>query len=105
MSKLNKKNTSRGFSLYEFRDRNGIECSLQKSSIATENCIWLGANELGIQEFVAYREPNAWEPRPEFDKHTMEHHFVANNIMHLSREQVAELLPVLQKFVETGEIG
>ena len=24
--------------------------------------------------------------------------------MHLSREQVAELMPVLQKFVDTGEI-
>lgn len=25
--------------------------------------------------------------------------------MHLSRNQVAELLPILQKFVETGEIS
>lgn len=27
-----------------------------------------------------------------------------NTRMHLSREQVAELLPALQQFVETGEI-
>jgi hypothetical protein len=25
--------------------------------------------------------------------------------MHLSREQVAELLPILQKFVDTGELS
>ena len=37
--------TARGFALYEFTDRYGKACSLQRSSIATEDCIWLGVDE------------------------------------------------------------
>jgi hypothetical protein len=36
------KQTGRGFDLYEFTDVNKDHCTLQKSSIATEDCIWLG---------------------------------------------------------------
>ena len=36
------KKTERGFSLVEFTDRYGVECSLQDSSLATEAAIWLG---------------------------------------------------------------
>lgn len=101
---MKKKHTNRGFSFYEFKDENGVECNLQKSSNAERNCIWLGANKLEIQEFVAYRQPSAWMPRPEFDEHKIEHHFIGNNRMHLSQKQVKKLLPILTKFAETGEI-
>jgi len=37
--------TNRGFTLIEFKDRNDIECSLQKSSSAMEESIWLGCND------------------------------------------------------------
>ena len=37
--------TERGSSILVFEDRDGVECSLQSSSIATEECIWLGVNE------------------------------------------------------------
>jgi len=63
--------TSRGFSVIEFKDRYGVECTIQKSSLATEEAIWFG-----------YK----------------------NNRMHLTQDQVKELLPILQRFVETGEI-
>ena len=96
--------TNRGFAIVQFQDFNDTECSLQKSSIATEDCIWFGANKIGVREFVAFRQPDAWTDRPEFDEHTTEHHFVANNRMHLTRQQVSELLPMLNKFVETGEL-
>jgi hypothetical protein len=95
--------TNRGFPLGTFTDRNGIGCSIQKSSIATEDCIWLGADTVGLKEFVAYRDP-AWKDLVEFDQSTVTHSYIANNRMHLSRDQVAELLPLLQRFVETGEI-
>ena len=36
--------TDRGFNIDEFQDRYDIPCSLQESSLATEDCIWLGAN-------------------------------------------------------------
>ena len=31
--------------------------------------------------------------------------WMVDSRMHLSREQVAELLPILQKFVDTGELS
>lgn len=101
---MKKKHTNRGFSFYEFKDENDVKCNLQQSSNAEKNCIWLGADKLDIQEFVAYRQPSAWMPRPEFDVHTIEHHFIGNNRMHLSQKQVKKLLPILTKFAETGEI-
>ena len=61
----------RGFLKGKFNDRYGVECSIQKSSLETEDCIWLGT--------VVDR-------------------------MHLTQEMVAELLPLLQHFVETGEL-
>jgi hypothetical protein len=95
------KKTKRGFTYIEFKDRNNVECKIQKSSIATEDAIWLGAKEIGLKEFVAYRQP-AWQ---DVDTTFSEkHHFVANNGMHLTRKQVKKLLPIFQKFVETGEI-
>jgi hypothetical protein len=37
--------TQRGFLRAEFTDRYGEKCSIQKSSLAFEDCIWLGVNE------------------------------------------------------------
>ena len=101
---MKKTKTQRGFSLVEFKDENGIECNIQKSSLATKDCIWFGAKNIGLKEFVAHRQPEAWVNRDEVDICSMEHHFVANNRMHLSKTQVKKLIPILQKFVETGEI-
>lgn len=55
----------------KFLDRDGETCSLQKSSLATDVCIWLGC---------------------------------APNRMHLTQQMVADMLPLLQRFVETGEL-
>jgi hypothetical protein len=99
------KKTQRGFGIMNFKDQHGTECSIQKSSSAMQDCIWFGSNKIGLKEFVAYRQPSAWVDRDDVDEHTMEHHFVANNRMHLTRKQVAKLLPILQKFVETGELS
>lgn len=37
--------TERGFAIVEFTDRYKFSCSLQKSSLATEDCIWLGVED------------------------------------------------------------
>lgn len=97
------KTTQRGFAIGKFKDERGTECSIQKSSSAEKECIWLGAKKIGLKEFVAYGNP-AWKDRDEFDEHTMEHHFSANTRMHLTRNQVKKLIPILQKFVDTGDI-
>lgn len=91
--------TEHGFSIVEFEDRNDHKCSLQKSSIATEDCIWLGMNKPDLQE-------DGWHP---FHEMRMRPYKLPDNVhafsrMHLTRAQVAELLPYLQRFVETGEL-
>jgi len=96
------KKTQRGFAYKDFKDYNGNECTIQKSSLATDDAIWLGAKKLILQEFVAFRQPEAWKT-VELEN-TMEHHFVANDRMHLTRKQVAKLIPILQKFVDTGDL-
>lgn len=77
---MNLEYTQRGFARIEFTDFNGDACSLQKSSVATEDLIWLGCNE-GTH---------------------VDGHCLAR--MHLTRTMVADLLPLLQRFVETGEL-
>ncbi len=69
--------TDRGFSIGEFTDRYDNPCSIQKSSLAFERCIWLGVSEAETET----------GPR-----------------MHLTQQMVADLLPLLQRFVDTGEI-
>ena len=96
---MKKERTHRNFNIYNFKDRNNTECSLQKSSVATENCIWLGANNIGLKHFTKDR---GWENINLIN--TIEEHYVANNRMHLTQDQVKELLPILKKFVKTGEI-
>lgn len=78
------KKTLRGFDLIEFKDQYQKNCSLQMSSLATEDCIWLGSDE---------------------DQQT--HHVTGEKLstrMHLTRKQVKELLPYLEHFVKTGDI-
>jgi hypothetical protein len=93
--------TERGFAYTEFTDLYGAKCNIQKSSLATDDAIWIGCKEIGLKKFTPYQ---GWE---DVDTHGDPPHgitYVANNRMHLSREQVADLLPILQNFVDTGEL-
>jgi hypothetical protein len=74
--------TARGFDFVGFTDSKGNKCSIQKSSIATEDCIWFGLDEVEVVP-----SPNGF----------------LNGRMHLSQEQVKALLPILRKFVKTGD--
>lgn len=87
--------TERGFARMDFTDRYGVKCSIQKSSLATEDAIWFGCNESDPKVLV----PNeGWQPVQ------MPKEYIANTRMHLTQEQVTELLPYLQYFAEHGEI-
>lgn len=81
--------TERGFGLIKFKDSYGCECSLQESSAATLGHIWLGMD----------KDSKGVAVGPTVDGHTL------GARMHLSRMQVAELLPYLQHFAATGELG
>jgi hypothetical protein len=104
--KLDIVNNTRGFSCGLFTDYYDQKCSLQKSSLANVDCIWLGVDdpEPKIMASVAERfglitdETTGWIPYPiPKDVHL-------STRMHLNREQVRDLLPLLQKFVDTGEL-
>ena len=84
--------TGRGFARIVFADAYSKSCSLQKSSIADYDAIWLGTDDADPKLLIPGQ---GWTPVP-FIEGTS---FCTR--MHLSREQVAELLPHLQRFVDT----
>lgn len=89
-------NTSRGFACGEFTDQYGEACSIQKSSLATDDCIWLGINDVQPKTLI---KGEGWK---DIELPT---DALCSGRMHLTREMAADLIPLLQKFVETGELG
>lgn len=80
------KTTSRDFEVIDFIDHNGVECSLQQSSMtdlhhdAGATAVWLGCDKNAVPHMG-----HSMSPR-----------------MHLTREQVIELVTHLQAWLETG---
>jgi len=103
---MERKKTARGFDLIEFKDFYGEPCSLQQSSIATEDCIWLGiddahpqilaseATRLGVQT----KETTGWVDYP------VPKEVIMSTRMHLDRDMAAKLVVHLQRFIDTGHI-
>jgi hypothetical protein len=86
--------TERGFTIAEFEDLYGEKCSLQKSSAAMYDAIWLGVSQ---PEPVILHE-GQWK-KIELPEGTL-----LNGRMHLSQKMVRDLLPALQHFAEHGEL-
>ena len=87
-------NNNRGFRFASFTDRTDKQCSIQKSSLAFEDCIWLGIDDANPKIFllgVGWR-PLELPDLPEGDA------YLFDTRMHLTQEQVAELIPVLKHF-------
>lgn len=87
--------TARGFKFYQFTDRYGVACSLQESSLAEEACIWLGCDQPNPRVLVPGK---SWQP-VQLPADTL-----CDTRMHLTQEQVKELLPILTRFAETGSL-
>ncbi|MEK7101193.1 MAG: hypothetical protein AAB921_03790 [Patescibacteria group bacterium] len=68
--------TERGFLRSDFRDIYGTFCSLQESSLASEDAIWLGTNIEGV----------------------------GGNRMHLDQNMVSAMLPYLTHFAKHGNL-
>lgn len=68
---VTREKTNNGFDVIRFKDLYNVSCSLQKSSLAARDAVWLGAGD---------------------------------ERMHLDREMAADLIELLQKFVDDGEI-
>ena len=73
---LNFTPTTRGFLVAIFVDRYQNLCSIQESSLATENCIWLGLDA-----------PDAGAR------------------MHLTQDMARELAEALVRFADTGNLN
>lgn len=81
--------TQRGFARGEFKGLYEKKCSIQKSSLATKDAIWLGCDE-GVHYDVAglvLKEPIRCLAR-----------------MHLDQDLAKELIVMLQHFVDTGDL-
>lgn len=98
--RLKKSKTNRGFPLIEFVDLYDNKCSIQKSSLAMDDAIWFGIDDAKPQIMASKVTPGGtgWVPYP------IPEDVLLTTRMHLTRQQVKKLLPVLQRFVETGDI-
>lgn len=82
--------TPRGFVIGEWKDLYGWKCTIQESSLAFHNAIWLGCSSTPEGEGLG-----------PIDKISGEH---IGARMHLDVEMVKALLPLLQHFVENGRL-
>jgi hypothetical protein len=110
MKKVKVRPTQRGFLKGEFTDLYGAKCSIQKSSLATDDAIWLGIDDadpqimcsdairMGLRTITNTEADNGW------CKYPLPKEVFLTTRMHLSKKEVKKLLPLLQKFVETGEL-
>lgn len=93
---LKLKPTARGFLRADFTDGNGVECSIQESSVAEEPYLWLGCNEPNAKSFPG--DGTGWHDFP------LPENVQCTTRMHLTIEQVEALLPLLERFVARGDL-
>jgi len=100
------RHTPRGFASHEFKDAYDIKCSIQKSSSAERNCIWLGVDDpapvimasKAAQYGIYTTATCGWIPFQIPDD------VLIHSRMHLTQEHVENLLPLLQHFADTGRL-
>lgn len=103
---MKKEKTGRGFSFYKFKDGSGTKCSIQKSSVATEDMIWIGVSDpdpkimasQASQFGIKTDKNNGWIKYPIPDE------VIIKTRMHLNRKQALNLIRVLLRFIIRGEI-
>lgn len=99
--------TQRGFALIKFKDRYDHDCTIQQSSLATENALWLGIADPDPQilardaaQFgVKTDQTVGWVPYP------IPEEVQISTRMHLSVQNVRDLAAVLQHWLQTGQLG
>ncbi|HEA71002.1 MAG TPA: hypothetical protein ENH98_03645 [archaeon] len=94
----------------KFKDVNREDFSLQESSLATDDCVWLGIDKPSVSinkweaDLIGIKyDENGGGPNSFVNYKLPETAFISSR-MHLNREQVSELLPHLKRFVDTGGI-
>ena len=97
---IKKSKTECGFRLLKFKDRYDHECSIQKSSLATEDAIWMGIDDANPRILAS----KVTEGGTGWARYPLPDDMMLTTRMHLTRDQVAELLPILQEFAATGRL-
>ena len=96
--KLKKTKTERGFDLIQFNDLDDAKCNIQESSSA--DAIWIGIEDVD-PKILASKTPQGGTGWVKYD---IPDDVLFTKRMHLNREQVKKLLPILQEFVDTGKL-
>ncbi|MCR5224919.1 MAG: hypothetical protein K6C34_02445 [Alphaproteobacteria bacterium] len=101
--------TARGFEVKHFKDTYDLDCSIQESSSAEEEKIWLGVHNAPIKIMVkdidAFRACNIIpEGANAHSWCTVElpEEALVESRMHLNQEQAQWLIDELQYFVDNG---
>lgn len=93
--------TKREFDIISFKDSDNTKCSIQKDYKSKGNCIFLGSDEVKIYGITDRRfKISEEEIRKKFELNDIE----TNSRIKLNRYQVRELIPILQKFVDSGSL-
>lgn len=93
--------TARGFEIVRFEDHYGHPCSLQVSSLATADAVWLGCDNADPQVLasqahqfgIATEKTTGWIPYP------VPKDVLLTTRMHLNRDQVIALIEHLQRWL------
>lgn len=88
--------TGRGFATGQFLDRYAAKCSIQDSSIATEDCLWLGIDDADPKVLVPGK---GWQPL------ALPADAFLTTRMHVHRRLARQLLIVLRRFLDTGSVA
>lgn len=108
-SGVDRKRTPRGFQVIEFKDRYGISCTLQQSSLADytqpgSSAVWLGVEDIKPQVMASEASQVGivtdvkcgWVPYP------IPPQVMISSRMHLDVKQVEWLVAELQGWLRTG---
>lgn len=96
--------TSRGFEIVNFKETNGEECSIQQSSSAEDDLIWLGIVDANPQVLASKAhlygvytlQTEGWV------KYPVPEGVLMTTRMHLNKVQVQNLIAVLTCWLNSG---
>jgi hypothetical protein len=92
--------TNRGFALIEFEDLYEHQCSIQESSLASKDAIWMGIDDANPQIMAS----KVREDLTGWLKYPIPEDVMLTTRMHIDKEQAKEIIEILQTFVDTGRL-
>jgi hypothetical protein len=95
--------TCRGFAFGIFKDNKGVECSIQDSSLATEEAIWFGVRNANPRKLInnVFQTVNYLIDQDEISSFDLYRDVLFNTRMHLTTKHVKTLIRNFEKFLTT----